>query len=180
MIDAIVVIESEFRDSGFDGAPKTVAERVFFRERIEQIQAGMIEFIPEDLREDFIESCTLTHTFSNGLYVRQIFLPAGSFIIGKIHKKSHMNIISSGRCIVRTEKFGSVIYDATDKPITFESEKGPKRVLWVEEDTYWTTLHVTECTNVANVEKEIFEIFYSDFVLDNPEFSLSLIEDKVA
>ena len=26
MIDAIVVIESEFRDSGFDGAPKTVAE----------------------------------------------------------------------------------------------------------------------------------------------------------
>jgi len=179
MSTELTLLGTELHDSGLVEI-KTVAQRAEFREKIEQLQALMVAEIPLHLQDEFMDSCVLSHHFSNGVYVRQIFLPAKSFIIGKIHKKSHMNIISSGRCIVRTEKFGSVIYDASTAPLTFESEKGTKRVLWVEEDTYWTTIHPTSCTTIEAVEAEIFEIFYSDFVRDNPEFSLTLLEVEAA
>ena len=36
------------------------------------------------------------HQHSVGLYSRTLFMPAGSFIVGKIHKFAHQNIISRG------------------------------------------------------------------------------------
>jgi len=38
----------------------------------------------------------LTHHFSKGVYAREIFIPKGSFIVGKIHKHENLNILSKG------------------------------------------------------------------------------------
>ena len=47
--------------------------------------------------------CPLKHTFSDGIYVREITIPAGMFIVGKIHKHDHPNFLLKGKVVVVTE-----------------------------------------------------------------------------
>tara|TARA_R110000824_G_scaffold5678_3_gene26272 strand:- start:897 stop:1394 length:498 start_codon:yes stop_codon:yes gene_type:complete len=93
----------------------------------------------------------LKHTFSNGLYIREIFVPAGTLLTTSIHKKEHPFVISSGKC---------KIYDGDNilclsAPHTGITEANTRRIIYVEEDTTWTTFHVTNKTDVSEIEKEI-------------------------
>lgn len=169
----IVELSTALQTGGL-GTGSSVAERMAFREYVEALQDKLRS--DEAAHNEFMDSCPLMHKFHDGVYIRQIFMPKGSFVIGRIHKKSHHNIISSGRALVRTECGGTQIYDATEHPLTFQSERGTKRVLWIEEDMYWTTIHRTDATTVEEVEAEIFENFYADFVREFPEFKLDLLE----
>lgn len=98
--------------------------------------------------------CPLEHTFAPGAYARGIRLPAGTLIVGKIHKHAHLNIVSRGLVTVVTE-FGKRQIDAREHPVTFTSEPGTKRALYVQEEAYWTTVHLTESTDLAQIESEI-------------------------
>ena len=40
--------------------------------------------------------CPLVHQFSEGVYIREITMPTGSFILGYEHTTTHMNMISKG------------------------------------------------------------------------------------
>lgn len=103
----------------------------------------------------------LQHNFHDGVYCREMLLPTGMLIVGKVHKHAHLNIVSRGKCIVYTTE-GMREIDATVHPITFVSEPGTKRVVLSLIDTYWTTIHLTQSTDLAEIEKEII-IPESDF-----------------
>lgn len=105
--------------------------------------------------------CPLTHTFAPGMYARQILLPADTFIVGKIHKHAHLNIVTRGRCVVVTE-FGRREIDATNGPVTFTSEAGAKRALYVQEETIWTTVHLVSSIDLAEIEREIIAPDYQE------------------
>jgi hypothetical protein len=113
------------------------------------------------LRELPQTDCPLKHTFAPGMYAREILLPAGTFIVGKIHKHAHLNIVTRGRCIVVTE-FGKREIDATEGPITFTSDAGTKRALYVQEETVWTTIHAVHSTDLAEIEREIIAPSYPE------------------
>ncbi|NBR01299.1 MAG: hypothetical protein EBT97_12810, partial [Actinobacteria bacterium] len=42
----------------------------------------------------------LWHAFAPGAYARTIFIPAGTLVVGKIHKHAHLNILIRGRVSV--------------------------------------------------------------------------------
>ena len=105
--------------------------------------------------------CPLKHTFAPGMYAREITLPADTFIVGKIHKHAHLNIITRGRCVVVTE-FGKQEIDATQGPVTFTSDAGTKRALYVHEETVWTTIHAVHSTDLAEIEREIIAPDYPE------------------
>jgi len=113
-----------------------------------QLKAGSLE-------EDHSQ---VTHHFSKGVYCREIFMPKGSLIVGKIHKTAHMNIISQGDISVRTQ-FGS---DRFKAPHAFKSEIGTQRAVYAHEDTIWTTIHPTELTDVDEIESEIIAKSYKE------------------
>lgn len=98
------------------------------------------------------------HNFSDGVYAREAFLPAGSMTVGKIHRHGHLNIISKGKVAVLTE-FGVNILVG---PITFKSEPGTKRVVKALEDTQWTTIHLNP-TNTQDLEELESLIIASSF-----------------
>ncbi len=98
--------------------------------------------------------CPLTHTFAPGMYAREILLPADIFIVGKIHKHAHLNIVTRGLVTVVTE-FGRRLIDARERPVTFTSDAGTKRALYVHEETVWTTIHAVHSTDLAEIEREI-------------------------
>lgn len=96
--------------------------------------------------------CPVTHRFTPGLYIREIFMPAGLICTSQIHRTRHPYVISKGQLLVFTPQEGTVRLNA---PFTGITEPGTKRVLLIEEDTIWTTFHVTEKTDVAEIAKDI-------------------------
>ena len=97
-------------------------------------------------------SCPVKHHFAPGSYGREMTLPAGLVVVGKIHKHAHINVISKGRVQVFTEQEGVLELAA---PCTFVSSTGTKRVVHVLEETVWTTVHVTDKTDLAEIEREV-------------------------
>lgn len=91
------------------------------------------------------------HYFSLGIYCREIHIPAGHVVVGKIHKFEHINVISKGRVTCMTE-FGVEVYEA---PCTFISKAGIKRVVYAHEDTVWAGFFPSTTGSPADVEKDI-------------------------
>lgn len=104
--------------------------------------------------------CKLQHLFAPGVYMRTIHIPAGTAIVGKIHKHKHGNILSKGRVSVLTEAGG---VEHLEGPISIVSEPGTKRALIAHTDLVWTTIHQTNTTDLAELEKELIAETYADY-----------------
>jgi hypothetical protein len=91
------------------------------------------------------------HYFAKGLYAREIRIPKGTLLTGKIHKHEHLNIISQGEISVLTEHGPQRI----KAPCTIVSQPGTKRVGYAHEDTVWTTIHATDETDVEKIDDEL-------------------------
>jgi hypothetical protein len=155
---------------GFEVA-KNSPTKVQFRQTVLAAQVEMQNMIDSGTAESMLEDCTLKHYFTPkdekygcSTYAREIFLPKGSFVIGKIHRHQHLNFISKGKVKVFTE-FGEKHFEA---PCTFISEVGLKRAVYAEEDTIWTTVHLTEFENESDldkIEQEVISPTYDDMGL---------------
>lgn len=104
-------------------------------------------------------ACPVQHHFAPGAYGREMTLPAGLVVVGKIHRHAHINVISKGRVQVFTEQDGVLELAA---PCTFVSSPGTKRVVHVLEETVWTTVHVTDKTDLAEIEREVIATDFSE------------------
>lgn len=104
-------------------------------------------------------NCPLTHHFAPGAYGREIFIPQGMLVVGKIHKHAHLNILSQGHVLVYTEQ-GPEEFSA---PRTWVSEPGTKRVVYAVSDVRWTTVHVTTETNLAVIEEFVIAKTYDEY-----------------
>lgn len=82
--------------------------------------------------------CPLTHVYPNGLYVREIFAPAGSIITSRIHKFDHPFFLMRGKLTVISETEGMVTYTAPLMGVTLPQTR---RAILIHEDTVWTTVH---------------------------------------
>lgn len=102
----------------------------------------------------------LQHTFAPGVYVRTIFIPAGSVIVGKIHKHRHANVLSQGHVTVLTE--GGGLEDLRG-PLTMVSEPGTKRAVYAHTDTVWTTIHPTDKSDLTDIEDEVIAKTYEEY-----------------
>ncbi len=144
-----------------------------FRRSIQALEHEMAKRVESGDLEDRLKDCKLTHYFappiegiSHTTYARELFMPKGSVVIGKIHKHSHINIISQGVVSVVTEH-GTKRMEA---PCTFISEVGLKRAVYIEEDTVWTTIHLTKFSKEADmkmIEKEVIAESYDELALEH-------------
>ena len=140
---------------GFE-VPVNAPSKVRFREAILTVQDGLQQLIDSGAVQSTLENCTLKHYFTPKdekynccTYAREMMIPKGTLIIGKIHRHQHLNFISKGKVKVFTE-FGEKYLTA---PCTFVSEVGLKRAVYAEEDTLWTTVHLTEFEKESELDK---------------------------
>ncbi len=94
------------------------------------------------------------HLFTPGLYVRTIHIPAGSYLTSKIHKTTHPFVLSQGIITIFTEQGGEEIFHA---PYMGTTEIGNRRFARAETDCIFSTFHVTEKTDLAEIEKDVVE-----------------------
>lgn len=81
--------------------------------------------------------CETRHYFADGLYAREITIPAGALLTGKVHLFEHINVVSKGAIEVWTEDGMKTLR----APFTFVSRPGTKRVGRALDETVWTTFH---------------------------------------
>lgn len=122
-----------------------------------RVLALQLEALPK-LNQVPVSTIPLVHHFAPHQYGREIHMPKGLVIVGKLHKHSHVNVISKGKCIVQTFE-GEELLEA---PATFVSPAGVQRAVYCLEDTVWTTLHSTDLTDLEEIEQEIIAKDYDD------------------
>ena len=113
---------------------------------------------------DGLADCLLTHHHAPEVYGREMLIPAGTTIVGKIHRHAHLNVVISGRAWVATE-FGRREVKAGD---VFVSEPGTKRAVHAVEDTRWLTVHpnLSNTRNLAEIEAYVIAPDYDALGFD--------------
>lgn len=114
----------------------------------------LIDAIEAGIASENQVSCPVKDLFTPGLYSREVFIPAGTYLTSKIHKTEHPYVVSLGKISVFTEEDGEVLIEAPFRGVT---KPGTRRVLYAHTDVIWTTWHVTDKTTVEEVEDEIIE-----------------------
>jgi hypothetical protein len=141
--------------------PPTNLPAPIARQKIMAIQKAC-QALPDGERMD--ESPPVKHWLAPGIYAREIHLPAGTVVVGKIHRHRHFNIISQGSITCYTE-FGLETHTA---PASFISEPGTKRVVHTHEDAIWTTIHSnpTDETDIETLENMFTALEYAELGMD--------------
>ena len=88
------------------------------------------------------------HHFAPGIYLRELFIPEGTVLTGKIHRFEIMNILVSGTIRVTTD---DGIQELTG-PLVFNSKAGTKKAGYTITDTIWMNVHPTESTDLDEIE----------------------------
>jgi hypothetical protein len=104
--------------------------------------------------------CPVTHIFGPNLYIREMFIPANTWIVGHKHKHATLNIMVKGRIKVL---LGDGTMQELVAPLTFTSAPG-RKIAVTSEDTIWQNVWSTE-------EKDINKL--EDMFLDKTEFALT-------
>jgi len=113
--------------------------------KIDALEAGIrAELVPVD--------CPITHHFAPGLYAREMFIPAGTVLTGKIHRFANLSIMSAGALRLYMEDGTTTEVRA---PFTYVAPPGTRRAAEALEDTVWTVIHATEETDVDKIEQAV-------------------------
>lgn len=141
--------------------PANAAQQAASRGDILALQASMFSLNDGASNADM---CHLEHHFAPGMYGRQCTLPAGSVVVGKIHRHAHLNVVIKGHAKVATE-FGSRDVRAGD---VFVSEPGAKRAVYAVEETVWITVHTnpTDTRDLAEIENHVIAPCYEALAFD--------------
>jgi len=115
------------------------------REQVDRLQAEMAAMPQAELVTE--------HQFSPGMYMRKLYRPAGTLIVGKVHKEPHFFLYAKGEIIAWTEN-GMKRLQAGD---VIESKPGTKRVTLAVTDAIGITIHRTDKTDLDEIEAELIE-----------------------
>ena len=95
------------------------------------------------------QDCPIKHYFSPGIYIREMFIPRDTLILGHAHLHSTMNIIIRGLARVRLE--GEEELMLKKQGDTFTSPPG-RKLVYTLEDTVWQNIIATEETDLDKIE----------------------------
>jgi hypothetical protein len=97
--------------------------------------------------------CPVREYFAPGVYAREITLPAGTVLVGAVHKVENLAVLSKGRLILATDS-GPIEITA---PYTLTVKSGSKNAATALEDSVWTNF-LPNPTNETDPEK-LVEMF---------------------
>lgn len=92
--------------------------------------------------------CPITHRFAPGIYIREVRMPAGSYIIGHHHRTDHLNIMLTGHLTILNEDGTKTELHA---PQTFIAPAG-RKIAYIHEDVIWQNVFATEESDVETLE----------------------------
>jgi hypothetical protein len=117
--------------------------------------------------------CPVKHSFCDGLYMREIFFPAGALVTGKIHNEDNFSFLMSGEMTMATEEGGIQELKA---PMAMTSLAGIKRAAYAKTDCVFITIHKNPENNTDT--KQLLKKITSD-TFEQFESQKKLLKGKV-
>lgn len=108
------------------------------------VSRSQVQLIADQMRGLPQLDVEVVHHFGHKSYGREIHIPKGAALTGRIQKFSNINILSQGEMTVLT-KSGRM--ERVKAPWTEITPAGTKRVGYAHEDSVWTTIFATEETD---------------------------------
>lgn len=138
----------------FDEMYDFLMERRLLKERQNNFRSNIIRFeeriksIPGALGAD---PFPLEHSLADGLYIRQLTVPARTLTVTKIHAVNHAFFLMKGTISVLTEE-GIKKFNAPYHGIT---RAGTKRIIFHHDEVIFVTVHSTKETDISKIEVEV-------------------------
>lgn len=126
------------------------------RDKICKIEE-QLKMLPDSVEGD--DCAPLRHIFLPGLYLREITMPKGLLLTSKIHRTKHPYFVMKGECSVL---LGNKV-QRIKAPYQGVTMPGTKRLLYIHEETVWTTIHATDKTNRKEIEEDIIAKDFNEF-----------------
>ena len=104
-------------------------------------------------------TCPVEHYQIDGVYVRSMFIPAGTILTGKIHNFENIAILAQGTIRVSN---GTDAYVLT-APHIMVDKPGVKRIGYAETDVTFITVHKTANTEIDDIEKELVSDTFEEY-----------------
>lgn len=120
-------------------------------EQVHEILAGQVDEKIEAM-EGFMLECPqveipAVNKFINGMYVREIVIPKGTLLTGRVHKFAYLDIMLNGDITVATREGVQRLQGFN----CMEGVPGRKRAGYAHEDTRWVTVHRTDQEDPADI-----------------------------
>jgi hypothetical protein len=112
------------------------------------------------------------HTFLNGVYMRELFIPKDSILVGKIHRMDCINIVSRGDISILTE-FGA---NRVGAGYTGVSPAGIQKIGFAHENTVFVNVFRTDETDLEKIEDVVAFDSYEAFDRLTAQSELLIIE----
>ena len=97
-----------------------------------------LEIIENRLKEVRGDNTIIKNSYAGGVYMRECYIPANTFIIGAVHRDDHISMLVYGSMLVWSEKEGSQRISGFHKGRGYP---GVKRVGFAFEDSLYITCH---------------------------------------
>ena len=97
-------------------------------------------------------ACPTQHHFGPGIYIRESFMPAGTYVMGHSHKCEHMNVMLKGKMAVIVNGEAKVI----EGPCIFIGQPG-RKFAYIIEDTIFQNIYATTETDIEKLEDMFVE-----------------------
>ena len=115
------------------------------REQVMQLEEA-IKTLPDQVDVEKLTS----HYFADGVYLRELFIPAGVVVAGKIHRTKHLTIICKGTVQITTDRGVEEITG----PAVFVTEAGAKKAAYAVTDCWIMNPHPTTETDLVKIEEQ--------------------------
>lgn len=123
-------------------------ENLSTKQQINRLEALIVNLPPVET--------TLSHQFEDGIYIRELTIPAGTLCTSQTHKTNNLFFIFYGEILVWDEntkwKHIQAIYKGSTK-------KGTKRIIYAIEAALWVTVYPNpdNCRNIEELESRLYE-----------------------
>jgi hypothetical protein len=136
-------------------------ERGLLWESIEDLHKALVNLdeTVEHHTEAMQEVCPVTHHLDNGLYTREIFMPAGQLVVSFIHKQNHPSFFMEGEMSLLMDS-GEV--KRVKAPMVVHTEVGTQRVAYIHEDVRWACVYRTDATTIEAAEREVYTMDFRE------------------
>jgi hypothetical protein len=118
-----------------------------------QVSDDILELKHQLEKLDGVYEPPTKHTFIDGMYCREMFILAGTMIIGAKHKQPCINLLTEGTIVV-----SNGTKEITLKaPQTFIGTKGTQKIGYALTDVVWVNVFRTDVTTVEEAELELID-----------------------
>jgi len=121
------------------------------------IENGTIKQTIKDCKKDNDQA---RHYFGQDLYVRSLVIPAGTALVGHIHKQDRVCIIAAGEVTFSDEFLGTKRVTA---PWVGEFKAGTKTAVYAHTDTMWVACLGTDSADKNNMVDKLVVATHEEY-----------------